>query len=57
MTLVLPGNDAVLDVYDPATGTVTALDEGRYVKRHLALAGWDVPWVLVQPDGRDTAAS
>lgn len=57
VTLVLPGNDAVLDVYDPATGTVTALDEGRYVKRHLALAGWDVPWVLVQPDGRDTAAS
>ena len=50
VTLVLPGDgEAVLDVYDPATGTVTALDEGRYVARRLALAGWDVPWVLVQP--------
>ena len=28
VALVLPGDgDAVLDVYDPATGTVTALDE------------------------------
>jgi hypothetical protein len=50
VTLVLPADgDAVLDVYDPATGTVTALDERRYVTRRLALAGWDVPWVLVQP--------
>ncbi len=50
VTLVLPGDgDAVLDVYDPATGTVTALDAGRYVRRRLAVAGWDVPWVLVQP--------
>jgi hypothetical protein len=50
VTLVLPGDgDTVLDVYDPATGTVTALDESRYGTRRLALAGWDVPWVLVQP--------
>jgi hypothetical protein len=50
VTLVLPGDgDAVLDVYDPATGTVTALDEGRYAARRLGLAGWDVPWVLVEP--------
>ena len=50
VTLVLLGDgDKVLDVYDPATGTVTTLDEGRYVTRRLALAGWDVPWVLVQP--------
>jgi len=50
VTLVLPGDgDTVLDVYDPATGAVTALDEGRYVSRRLALGGWDVPWLLVQP--------
>ena len=50
VTLVLPGDgDTVLDVYDPATGTVMSLDEGRYMTRRLALAGWDVPWVLVQP--------
>jgi hypothetical protein len=50
VTLVLPGDGrAVLDVYDPATGAVTALDEGRYVGRRLALAGWAMPWVLVLP--------
>ena len=56
VTLVLPGDgDAVLDVYDPATGTVTALDEDRYVTRRLALAGWDVPWVLVHPADPDAS--
>lgn len=52
VTLVLPGDgDRVLDVYDPATGRVTLLDESRFAGRALGLSGWDVPWVAVQPDG------
>lgn len=52
VTLVLPGDgDRVLDVYDPATGQVTLLDEERFASRGLRLSGWDVPWVAVQPDG------
>ena len=58
MTLVLPGSgEGVLDVYDPASGAVTALDEDRYAVRRLGLAGWPVPWVLVQPDGRHAAVA
>jgi hypothetical protein len=52
VTLVLPGDgDRRLDVYDPATGQVTLLDEGRFASRDLRIAGWDVPWIAVQPDG------
>jgi hypothetical protein len=52
VTLVLPGDgDRVLDVYDPATGQVTLLDEGRFASRELRIAGWDVPWITVQPNG------
>jgi hypothetical protein len=52
VTLVLPGDgDRRLDVYDPATGQVTLLDEGRFASRDLRIAGWDVPWISVQPDG------
>jgi hypothetical protein len=52
ITLVLPGDgDRVLDVYDPATGQVTLLDEGRFAGRDLRIAGWDVPWIVVQPNG------
>ncbi len=52
VTLVLPGDgDRVLDVYDPATGQVTLLDEDRFAARALGIAGWDVPWIAVQPDG------
>ena len=52
VTLVLPGGgDHVLDVYDPATGRVTVLDQGRFASRELRIAGWDVPWMTVQPDG------
>ena len=55
VTLVLPGDgDRVLDVYDPATGQVTLLDEDRFANRKLGIAGWDVPWVTVQPDGTRT---
>ena len=52
VTLVLPGDgDRVLDVYDPATGQVTLLEEGRFADRKLRIAGWDVPWITVQPNG------
>lgn len=52
VVLVLPGDgDRVLDVYDPATGLVTLLDEDSFAARRLRLSGWDVPWFAVQPDG------
>lgn len=53
VTLVLPGDgDDVLDVYDPATGTVTMLPVTPFAERRLRVAGWDVPWFAVQPRGR-----
>jgi hypothetical protein len=52
VTLVLPGDgDRLLDVYDPASGQVSALDEQRFADRSLGIAGWDVPWITVQPNG------
>ena len=52
VTLVLPGDgDRLLDVYDPASGQVRALDEERFADRALEIAGWDVPWITVQPNG------
>jgi hypothetical protein len=54
VTLVLPGDgDRLLDLYDPATGQVTMLDEERFAARSLRVAGWDVAWVAVQPDGAE----
>ena len=41
--------DGGLDVYDPATGSVTELDLERFASRTLAIAGWNVPWITVQP--------
>lgn len=38
-----------LDVYDPATGSVTELDLERFASCTLAIAGWNVPWITVQP--------
>ena len=53
VTLVMPGNSGGvaggLDVYDPATGAVTELDPERFAARTLGIAGWNVPWVTVQP--------
>ena len=60
VTLVLPGNgadrlagddparDGLLDVYDPATGSVTELVQERFASRTLGIAGWNVPWITVQ---------
>jgi len=50
VTLVLPGDGgAQLDVYDPATGSVTELGPDRLASRTLGIAGWNVPWITVQP--------
>jgi len=53
VTLVLPANgpggDAQLDVYDPATGSVTELAPERFASHTLDIAGWNVPWITVQP--------
>jgi len=50
VTLVLPGDGgAQLDVYDPATGSVTELGPDRFASRTLGIAGWNVPWITVQP--------
>ena len=55
VTLVLPGHghgldaDGRLDVYDPATGSVTELAADRFASRTLGIAGWNVPWITVQP--------
>ena len=44
------GSDAGgLDVYDPATGSVTELALERFASRTLGIAGWNVPWITVQP--------
>ncbi len=52
IVLVLPGDgDRLLDVYDPATGQVSLLDEASFTERRLRLAGWDHPWMTVQPNG------
>lgn len=44
-----PDGDGVLDVYDPASGSVTTLDPDRFATRTLGIAGWNVPWITVHP--------
>jgi hypothetical protein len=44
-----PEGDAGLDLYDPATGAVTELAAERFAGRRLGIAGWNVPWLTVQP--------
>jgi hypothetical protein len=52
VTLVMPGeSDHMLEVYDPATGRVSHLRRDALVERCLGLAGWNIPWLVVQPDG------
>jgi hypothetical protein len=52
VSLVLPGDgEATLEVYDPATGLVTLLDQDAFARRRLRMSGWDVPWFVIQPDG------
>ena len=52
VTLVLPGDRSrYVDVYDPATGRVSELDEDAFADKQLDLGGWRVPWILVQPTG------
>jgi hypothetical protein len=61
VTLVLPGDsrgaegqedDGLLNVYDPATGSVTGLDPDHFATRKLGIAGWNVPWITLQPTPR-----
>ena len=52
VVLILPGDgDRMLDVYDPGTGRVDHLRRDAMVGHRLALSGWDVPWIAVQPSG------
>lgn len=58
VTLVMPGQrTAELDVYEPHSGRVFALEEEAFATRSLDLGGWPGPWFLVQPTGhrRETA--
>lgn len=58
VTLVLPGDRrSTLHVYEPASGTVLLLDEDAFAQRRLALGGWSVPWILVQPTGHRRVAA
>lgn len=60
VVLVLPGDgDRVIDVYEPASGRVSVLRRDDFEGRRLRLAGWDMPWMTVQPTGlrRETAAA
>ncbi len=51
--LILPDRgDGNLEVYDPAAGTVTELTRAAFTDRRVALAGWDVPWFSVEPQGQ-----
>ncbi len=51
VTLLVPSGTG-LDVYDPSAGSVQALDVDAFATRRLGIAGWQVPWCLVQPRGR-----
>ena len=55
VVLVLPGHaDSVLEVYDPGDGRVRPLRRDALAQRRLALSGWDVPWLTVEPVGLTT---
>lgn len=56
VTLVLPGTGtSELTVYEPSSGRVLPLTQERFAARDLALGGWSVPWILVQPSGHRRA--
>jgi hypothetical protein len=40
-----------LHVYDPARGRLSQLDRTAFVASKVDIAGWDVPWFVVTPDG------
>lgn len=52
VVLILPGDgDRIVDVYDPSSGRVRVLRRDEVIERRIGLAGWDVPWMVVQPTG------
>jgi hypothetical protein len=38
-------------VFDPARGRVSELDRAAFTGRKIGIAGWDVAWFVVTPDG------
>lgn len=54
VTLILPGGRTSLPVYEPARGRVEEVTAER-LAGPLQLAGWDVPWLIVQPTGEARA--
>jgi len=53
VVLVMPATgEQELDVYEPFAGRVVDLPEHAFVKRRLAIAGWNVPWAAVWDDSR-----
>ncbi len=51
--LILPGDgDDLLDIYDPADGSVRARSLASFANHTLGLSGWDVPWFVVAPTGQ-----
>lgn len=38
-------------VFDPARGRLGELDRGAFTGKKIGIAGWDVPWFVVTPDG------
>jgi hypothetical protein len=38
-------------VFDPARGRLSELDRTTFTGRKVGIAGWDVPWFVVTPDG------
>ena len=49
VVLVLEGTHTRLQVYEPASGRVVAVDRDRFLGHKLRLGGWDVPWFTVLP--------
>jgi hypothetical protein len=38
-------------VFDPARGRLGELERSAFTDRHVDIAGWDVPWIVVTPGG------
>lgn len=58
VVLILPGAaKRIIDVYEPASGQVSVIRRDDFVGRRLALAGWNVPWITIQPTGMRTSRS
>jgi hypothetical protein len=43
--------EGTLQVYDPARGRVSEVDRSAFIGNRVGIAGWDVVWFDVTPDG------